>query len=69
MRFEEETLHIATKLLCSDEEARCTSIAEAVRRELFWLIPRDRTVDIAVRGREVTVELGVTIEESRAMMG
>ena len=67
MRFEEEALHIATKLLCSDEEARRTSIAEAVRRELFWLIPRDRAVDIAVRGREVTVQLGGTIGASRAM--
>ena len=40
--FDQEALHIATKLLVSDDEARRTSIADAVARELFWLIPRDR---------------------------
>ncbi len=56
--FEQEALHLATRLLVSDDEARRASIADAVERELFWLIPRDRGVDISVRGREVTVELG-----------
>ncbi len=55
-------MHIAVKLLCSADEARRTSIAEAVRRELFWLIPRDREVTIAVRGREVSVDLGAARE-------
>ena len=49
------------------EEARRTSIAKAVRRELFWLIPRDRAVDIAVRGREVTVQLGKHDQGGRAL--
>ncbi len=56
--FDQEALHIATKLLVSDDEARRTSIADAVARELFWLIPHDRGVDIAVRDRKVTVTLG-----------
>ena len=56
--FEQEALHIATRLLVSDDEARRTSIADAVARELFWLIPHDRGVDIAVRDRKVTVALG-----------
>ena len=55
--FDQEALHIATKLLVSDDEARRTSIADAVARELFWLIPHDRGVDIAVRDRKVTVTL------------
>ena len=61
--FDQEALHIATRLLCSDDEARRTSIADAVSRELFWLIPHDRGVDIAVRDRRVTVTLGETVAE------
>ena len=56
--FDSEALHIATRLLVSDDEARRTSIAAAVARELFWLIPHDRGADIAVRNRRVTVTLG-----------
>ena len=56
--FESEALHIATRLLVSDDEARRTSIADAVARELFGLIPHDRGADIAVRDRKVTVTLG-----------
>ena len=56
--FDQEALHIATRLLVSDDEARRTSIADAVARELFWFIPHDRAVDIAVRDRKVTVTLG-----------
>ena len=57
-RFEEAALHLATRLLLSDDEACKTSIAEAVRRELVWLAPRDRTVDIRIRRPDVTVTLG-----------
>ena len=56
--FESEALHIATRLLVSDDAARRSSIADAVARELFGLIPHDRGVDIAVRDRKVTVTLG-----------
>ena len=55
-RFEEEAMHLALSLLCSEDEARRRSIACAVRRELSWLIPRDRAVTITVRGGEVGVE-------------
>ena len=54
-RFEEEAMHLAVGLLCSEEEARRRSIACAVRRELSWLIRRDRAVTITVRGAEVGV--------------
>ena len=40
--FEQDALHTATKLLVSDDEARRTTIADAVTRELLWLIPHDR---------------------------
>ena len=62
--FEQEALHIATRLLVSDDEARRMSIADAVSRELFWLIPHDRGVDIAVRDRKVTVTLGAAAGET-----
>ena len=55
-RFEEEAMHLALSLLCSEEEARRRSIACAVRRELSWLMPRERTVTITVRDGEVGVE-------------
>ena len=57
-RFDEEALHLATRLLLSDDDACRASIAEAVRRELIWFAPRDRTVDIRIRRPEVTVTLG-----------
>ena len=55
-RFEEEAMHVALSLLCSEEEARRRSIACAVRRELSWLMPRERAVTITVRDGEVGVE-------------
>ena len=57
-RFDESALHLATRLLLSDDEACKTSIAEAVQRELVWLAPRDRTIDIRIRRPDVTVTLG-----------
>ena len=61
-RFEEDALHLATRLLLSDDEACQASIAEAVRRELVWFAPRNRTVDIRIRRPDVTVTLGAAAE-------
>ncbi len=61
-RFEEDALHLATRLLLSDDEACRASIAEAVRRELVWYAPRDRAVDIRIRRPHVTVTLGAAAE-------
>ena len=57
-RFDEHALHLATRLLLSGDDACRQSIAEAVRRDLIWLCPRDRTVTVTVRDRTVAVELG-----------
>ena len=65
-RFEEEALHMALKLLCSDDEARRQSIANAVWREILWLMPRGREVGITVRDRKVSVELGPVAAEAAA---
>ena len=56
--FEQEAHHIATRLLVSDDAARRSSIADAVTRELFWLLPHARGAEISVRDRKVTVTLG-----------
>ena len=57
-RFDEEAMHIATTLLCSEDEARKYTIAEAVWREILWVMPRDREVSITVSGGRVAVEFG-----------
>ena len=63
-RFEEDALHMSLKLLCSVEEARQRTIADAVWREIFWLMPRDRTVTIVVRGGKVGVDIGPVCTEA-----
>ena len=57
-RFDEDALHMATRILLSDDEACRQSLAEAVRRELMWCVPGDRAVDIRIRRPDVTVTLG-----------
>ena len=63
-RFDQEASHIAMRLLASDDEARIASIAEAVRRELFWLVPRDRPVEISICRPEVRVTLRDAAEDA-----
>ncbi len=58
MRFDEEALHMATRLLCSEDSALELSIAETVQRELFWLVPRNRKVEIFITRPDVRVVLG-----------
>ena len=57
-RFREDATHMAIKLLASEEEARMHTIAEAVWREILWVMPRDREVSIRVAGGKVAVEFG-----------
>ena len=57
-RFIEDATHMAIKLLASEDEARKHTIAEAVWREILWVIPRDREVSIKVAGGKVAVEFG-----------
>ena len=54
-RFDEEALHVALALLCSEDEARRRTIAEAVSREVLWAAPSDRDVRIDIRERKVEV--------------
>ena len=61
-RFDEDALHLATRLLLSDDEACRTSITEAVRRELMWFCPQGRTIEISVCRPDVTVTLAAAGE-------
>ena len=57
-QFDDAALHLAMKHVASADEATRTAIAQAVWREIHWLMPKDRAVDIAVRGNDVSVNLG-----------
>ncbi|MDE0377608.1 MAG: ATP-binding protein [Rhodospirillales bacterium] len=61
-RFDADALHFATRLLLSDDDACRQSLAEAVRRELMWLAPADRAIDIRIRRPDVTVTLAAAGE-------
>jgi hypothetical protein len=57
-RFDEDALHIATRLLCSEDSALEVSIAETVRREILHLVPNGRMVEISITRPDVRVTLG-----------
>ena len=57
-RFDAEALHMALQHVASADEATRTAIARAVWQDIHWLMPKGRTVDIAVRGENVLVKLG-----------
>lgn len=57
-RFREDATHMAIKLLASEDEARRHTIAEAVWREILWVMPRDGEVSIKVSAGKVAVEFG-----------
>ena len=60
---------MSLKLMCSVEEARQRTIADAVWREIFWLMPRGRTVTIVVRGGKVSVDIGPVSTEAATDAG
>ena len=65
-RFDEEALHTALLLLASEDEARRRTIAEAVVRELLWLLPIDRQAIITVCAGQVSVAFGAPVHPSLA---
>ena len=64
-QFNDAALHLALKHVASADEATRTAITQAVWREIHWLMPKDRTVDIAVRGNRINVTLGRPTHGSR----
>ena len=57
-RFDEDALHIATRLLHSEDSALELSITETVRREILHLVPKGRKVEISILRPDVGVVLG-----------
>ena len=57
-RFDEDALRAARLALASEDDARRQAIADAVARELLWLVPADRQAVVIVHGGRVTVDLG-----------
>ncbi|MDE0355081.1 MAG: ATP-binding protein [Deltaproteobacteria bacterium] len=57
-RFDEDALHVATRLLHSEDSALELSITETVRREILHLVPNGRKVEISIRRPDVRVVLG-----------
>ena len=65
-RFDEEAMRIALTLLASEDEGLKHVIAQAVWREVLWVMPRDRRVDIAVADGKVSVSLGPAPQPAEA---
>ena len=63
-RFHEEAQRIATELLCGPEEALRQSIIDAAERELAYLVPRDRSITIAISDRKIDLTLHPAPEEA-----
>ena len=61
-RFQADAMHAAIELLASEDEARKHTIAQAVWRDIFWVIPRDRAVVITVKDGKVEVEFAPEAE-------
>ena len=57
-QFDDAALHIALRQVASADEATCSAIARAIRREIQWLVPIDRRVDITIRDDRIDVTLG-----------
>jgi len=57
-RFEDDAMHLALKLLASEDDATKHTIAEAVRREVLWALPRDRDVTITLTGGRIGIDFG-----------
>ena len=55
IRFEQDATRIALTLLASRDEALKHAIAEAIRREVLWAMPRDREVGVTVKDGKIFV--------------
>ena len=68
-RFDEEAMRIALTLLASEDEALEHVIAEAIWREVFWVMPTDRKITITVADRKVSVAFGPAARPTREVTG
>ena len=57
-RFDEDALHAARLALAPEDDTRRQAIAEAVARDLLWLLPGDRRTVVTVCDGRVSVAFG-----------
>ena len=57
-RFDDDAMHLALRLLSSEDDAKKHTIAETMHREVLWAVPRDREVRITVNDRKVDIQFG-----------
>ena len=57
-RFDQDAMRIALALLATPDDAVRYAIAEAIRREAIWTIPRDRKVTVTAENGRLHVDLG-----------
>ena len=57
-RFDEEAMRIALSLLASEDEGLTHVIQQAIRREVSWMMPRDRKVTVTAQNGRIHVDLG-----------
>lgn len=57
-RFDEDALHAARLALACEDDARRQAIADALARELLWLLPDDRQTIVTVCAGQVSVAFG-----------
>ena len=57
-RFDEDALHAARLALACEDDARRQAIADALARELLWLLPDDRQTVVTVCAGQVSVAFG-----------
>ena len=55
--FQLEANRIATRLLCSEDEATIDAIKDMVCRHVRWIAPRDRPVTITIDRSGISVSL------------
>ena len=57
-RFDDDALHAARLALACEDDARRQAIADALARELLWLLPDDRQTVVTVCAGQVSVAFG-----------
>lgn len=61
-----EANRIATRLLCSEDEATVDAIKEMVCRHIRWIAPRERPVTITIDRNEISVSIADTEPQEAA---
>ncbi len=55
--FERDAMHLATRILCSEDEATIAAIHQAIATDVLWLTSKGRAVTITIRDSRISVTL------------